>query len=271
MAKYNLSDKKLINDFAKLCLENKFYESHNIICAQAKLTPEQGNQSQQQVRHMVDYQIQRGVAAPVVGELLRIENTFLHIRDIANYLPEQATQVIRNLDQTIPLLYGKNQWLAINKMKNIYHLSGERPLEYSINNQDGFVNKVTFLNKLLKKKQNPPLAPEYISHLKEELSAHGVASIDEKLSQPTANPQRITLHNDRIFLVDNTAWSRTKKFQAKSQSYLQLNNLYKLARDYDNAKVAQLQYHKFTAATNKSAKFNPTAQEQRSQEEWLYR
>ena len=90
MADYSMQDKLILNRTAALCREYRFYESRRDIVQTAGLPPETAKLSISELRQIVDSRIANKVTPPVVGEMLRIESTFRHIRDIHNYNCRQA-------------------------------------------------------------------------------------------------------------------------------------------------------------------------------------
>lgn len=271
MAKFGTQDRILINEVAGLCLNNRFYDSHRVISQKAGLTSEQAELPKAQLRMLINYNIGRGTIAPVVGELLRIENTFMHARDIEQYNQEQASAIIRHMDTTLPLLNDKNLWLARHKMKNIFHHSGRNAIEYSINKQPNAVEQVKFINHMLKSKKNPLLNPNYTLLLRQELSAKRINQIDQEVQNGANNEQRIALNEEKIFMIDNTGWNRSKKFLNKSNAYQALSQSYLSKHDYHKAKTAEAQHEKFLSAYEKSLKFSKAYAEKQAQDDWNYR
>ena len=269
MAKLSLQDKIILNKVAELCLNNRFYESHQIISEKAKLTPEQSDLPKAQLRQLIDYKIKRGITPPIVGELLRIENTFIHARDIETYNQEQASAIIRHMDATLPNLNSKNLWLAKRKMTNIFHYSGRKSVESSLNEHHECIEKVKFINYMLKSKKNPPLNPNYITLLRHDISATRINVINEALRSSINNEQKISLNEEKIFLVDNTGWPRSQKFLHKSIAYKDLSLAYNIRRDSGKARAASMQHIKFLAAHDKSIKFSKAYAEKQAEEEWL--
>lgn len=271
MAKFSTQDRILINEVAGRCLNNRFYDSHRIISHKAGLTSEQAELPKAQLRMLINYNIGRGTMAPVIGELLRIENTFMHARDIEQYNQEQASAIIRHMDATLPLLDNKNLWLATHKMKNIFHHTGRKAIEYTINEQPTPFEQIKFINHMLKSKKNPLLNPNYTLLLRQELSAKRIGQIDHELKNGTNNEQKIALNEEKIFMIDNTGWNRSKKFLNKSNAYQALSKSYTIKHDFHKAKAAEAQYDKFLSAYEKSLKFSKSLAQKQAQDEWNYR
>lgn len=193
MADYSMQDKLILNRTAALCREYRFYESRRDIVQTAGLPPETAKLSISELRQIVDSRIANKVTPPVVGEMLRIESTFRHIRDIHNYNCRQAGAVIGQLDRTLPCLDNKNLWFAIRKMEQIYHLGGYEHFRYKLNEHPKAVDKVRLLNRMLKDKKNPLPAPNYAEEIKRQISTEGIRSINEELKKPKSAAEKSTL------------------------------------------------------------------------------
>lgn len=217
MADYSMQDKLILNRTAALCREYRFYESRRDIVQTAGLPPETAKLSISELRQIVDSRIANKVTPPVVGEMLRIESTFRHIRDIHNYNCRQAGAVIGQLDRTLPCLDNKNLWFAIRKMEQIYHLGGYEHFRYKLNEHPKAVDKVRLLNRMLKDKKNPLPAPNYAEEIKRQISTEGIRSINEELKKPKSAAEKIHLNEEKIYLIDNSGWSRSQRFLAKTR------------------------------------------------------
>lgn len=193
------------------------YESRRDIVQTAGLPPETAELSISELRQIVDSRIANKVTPPVVGEMLRIESTFRHIRDIHNYSCQQASLVIGQLDRTLPCLDNKNLWFAIRKMEQIYHLGGYEHFRYKLNEHPKAVDKVRLLNRMLKDKKNPLPAPNYAEEIKRQISTEGIRSINEELKKPKSAAEKIRLNEEKIYLIDNSGWSRSQRFLAKTR------------------------------------------------------
>ena len=206
MAEYSMQDKLILNRTAALCREYRFYESRRDIVQTAGLPPETAKLSISELRQIIDSRIANKVTPPVVGEMLRIESTFRHIRDIHNYNCRQAGAVIGQLDRTLPCLDNKNLWFAIRKMEQIYHLGGYEHFRYKLNEHPKAVDKVRLLNRMLKNKKNPLPAPNYAEEIKRQISTEGIRTINEELKKTKSAAEKIRLNEEKIYLIDNSGW-----------------------------------------------------------------
>lgn len=269
MAEYNVQEKFTLNHTVALCLENRFNEAHRCMLQQAGLSQLNGTITTPEIRKIINERIKQGVAPAVSGEMLRIENTFLYIRDIEQYNQEQAQSIISNLDQTLPLLNEKNNWIAMKKMENIFHLSGQPHIYHELGNYPKAIDKVRLLNRKLKNKKEPILTPAYFGELKKRISNEAIKSINKELEAPQSNAERIHLNKEKIYLIDNSGWSRNQRFLAKSETYHKLANLYNDSNEPEQAQDAVDKRNQFMGAYKKTIQFSNSFKQNKNYEDWL--
>lgn len=271
MADYSTRDKLILNRMFALCREYRFYESRRDIVQAAGLSPETAELSISELRRVIDSRIANKVTSPVVGEMLRIESTFRHIRDIRSYNQRQAGVVIGHLDRTLPCLDNKNLWFALRKMDQIYHLGGYEHFRFKLNEHPKAVDKVCLLNRMLKDKKNPLPAPNYTEEIKRKISTEGILAINEELKKPKSAAEKIRLNEEKIYLIDNSGWSRSQRFLAKNQTYNALYSIHSQIGNSDKAAQAQEKGTRFFSAYQKTLRFNPEYRRQQAYEEWQYK
>ncbi len=271
MAEYSIQDKLILNRTAALCREYRFYESRRDIIQTAGLPPETAKLSISELRQIIDSRIANKVTPPVVGEMLRIESTFRHIRDIHNYNCRQAGAVIGQLDRTLPCLDNKNLWFAIRKMEQIYHLGGYEHFRYKLNEHPKAVDKVRLLNRMLKNKKNPLPAPNYAEEIKRQISTEGIRTINEELKKTKSAAEKIRLNEEKIYLIDNSGWSRSQRFLAKNQTYNALYGIHSQIGNDNKAAQALEKCTRFFSAYQKTLQFNPEYRRRQVYEEWEYK
>ena len=220
MAEYSIQDKLILNRTAALCREYRFYESRRDIVQTAGLPPETAKLSISELRQIIDSRIANKVTPPVVGEMLRIESTFRHIRDIHNYNCRQAGAVIGQLDRTLPCLDNKNLWFAIRKMEQIYHLGGYEHFRSKLNEPPKAVDKVRLLNRMLKNKKNPLPAPNYAEEIKRQISTEGIRTINEELKKfnPELAARPMLVAGNKCDLTDDETVEEFARF-VQDQGY----------------------------------------------------
>lgn len=271
MNKCSIKDKLAINHMFALCREYRFCDSRKEIIRSAGLPPETAELSISELRQIVDSRIANKVTPPVVGEMLRIESTFRHIRDIHNYNCRQAGAVIGQLDRTLPCLDDKNLWFAIRKMEQIYHLGGHKHFYHKLNECPKAFDKVRLLNRMLKDKKNPLPAPNYAEEIKRQISTEGIRTINEELKKPKSAAEKIRLNEEKIYLIDNSGWRRSQRFLAKNQTYNALYGLHSQIGNDNKAAQALEKCTRFFSAYQKTLQFNPEYRRRQAYEEWKYK
>ena len=271
MTDFNEQEKLRLNRMVALCREYRFNESRQEIIKSAGLPIQSTNLSITELRKTIDARIENKVTSPLVGEMLRIESTFRYVRDIETYNQSQAAKIIANLDKTIPYLDNKNLWFVTHKLNQIYHFSGQEHFRYKINDHPKAVDKVRILNRMLKDKKNPPLTPNYITEFKKQISINGINEINQLLEK-TQNPhEKIRLNEEKIYLIDNSGWSRSQRFLNKSSTYGELNKLYEQINNSAKAKDMVEKQNLFRKAYQKAKKFHPDYRNKQAQEDWDYK
>ena len=139
--------------------------------------------------------------------------------------------------RTLPCLDNKNLWFAIRKMEQIYHLGGYEHFRYKLNEHPKAVDKVRLLNRMLKNKKNPLPAPNYAEEIKRQISTEGIRTINEELKKTKSAAEKIRLNEEKIYLIDNSGWSRSQRFLAKNQTYNALYGIHSQIGN-DNKAVA---------------------------------
>ena len=254
-----------------LSREYRFGESRHEIIKAASLPQQYATFSIPELRKTIDARIKNQVTPPIVSEMLRIESTFRHIRDIENFNPNQAAKIIKNLDETIPYLDNKNLWFVTHKLNQIYHFSGQEHFHYKINDHPKAVDKVRILNRMLKDKKNPPLTPNYITEFKKQISTDGINEINQLLEKPSTPDEKIRLNEEKIYLIDNSGWYRSQRFLNKSIAYGELNKLYAQTGNPNKAKDMAEKQNLFRKAYQKAQKFHPDYRNKQAQDDWDYR
>lgn len=271
MTDFSMQEKLRLNRMVALCREYRFNESRQEIIKNAGLPPQSANLSITELRKTIDARIENKVASPLVGEMLRIESTFHYLRDIETYNQPQAKKIIQNLDKTIPYLDSKNLWFVTNKMNQVYHLSGEKHFRYKLNETPKNIDKVRLLNRMLKDKKKQALTPNYINEFKKQISINGINEINQLLEK-TQNPhEKIRLNEEKIYLIDNSGWSRSQRFLNKSIAYGELNKLYTQTGNSNKAKDMAEKQNLFRKAYQKAQKFHPDYRNKQAQDDWDYR
>lgn len=271
MVNYSAQDKLTLNRMVALCREYRFYESRQNIIQAANLPPQTAELSISELRRIIDSRIANKVTPPIVGEMLRIESTFRYIRDIRDYSQQQAAIIIGQLDRTLPCLDNKNLWFALHKMEQIYHLSGYKHFRYQLNEHPKAVDKVRRLNQMLKDKKNPLPAPNYAKEIKKQISAEGIQTINKELTKTKSAAEKIRLNEEKIYLIDNSGWSRSQRFLAKNQTYNALYGIYLQTGNNSKAAQAKEKCARFFDAYQKTRQFSPEYHSRQSYEEWLYK
>ena len=271
MAEYSMQDKLILNRTAALCREYRFYESRRDIVQTAGLPPETAKLSISELRQIIDSRIANKVTPPVVGEMLRIESTFRHIRDINNYNQQQTAVIIRHLDRIFPYLNKQNLWHVSRKMEQIYHLSGQEHFYHKLNKQIKNADKVRLLNRLLKNKKAPLPAPNYAETIKRKICDDGIKTINEELQQPKSDNEKISLCEEKIYLIDNSGWNRSQRFLAKNQTYNALYGIHSQIGNDNKAAQALEKCTRFFSAYQKTLQFNPEYRRRQAYEEWEYK
>ena len=271
MAKYNFRDKYILNRMVALCRKYRFNESRQEIIKTAGLPIEAGSLSIAELRNLVDSRIANNVAAPIVGEMLRIESTFRYIRDIHTYNQQQVTTITGHLDATFPYLDDQNLWFVRRKMEQIYHLSGHENFRNKLQKQTKAVDKVRLLNRLIKNKKTPLLTPNYAEKIKNEICSEEIQHINEELKKTKSFTEMIRLNEEKIYLIDNSGWSRSQRFLAKNQTYNALYPLYAQTGNNYKADQARKNSSRFFSAYQKTKQFDPEYRYKKAEEEWEYR
>ncbi len=271
MTDFNEQEKLRLNRMVALCREYRFNESRQEIIKSAGLPIQSTNLPITELRKTIDARIENKVTSPLVGEMLRIESTFRYVRDIETYNQSQAAKIIANLDKTIPYLDNKNLWFVTHKLNQIYHFSGQEHFRYKLTEQTKTIDKVRLLNRIIKDKKNPPLTPNYITEFKKQISTDGINEINQLLEK-TQNPhEKIRLNEEKIYLIDNSGWSRSQRFLNKSSTYGELNKLYEQINNSAKAKDMAEKQNIFRKAYQKAQKFHPDYRNKQAQEDWDYR
>ena len=271
MTDFNTKEKLILNHMVGLSREYRFGESRHEIIKAASLPQQYATFSIPELRKIIDTRIKNQVTPPIVSEMLRIESTFRHIRDIENFNPNQAEKKKKNLDETIPYLNNKNLWFILHKMNQIYHFSGEKHFRYKLNETPKNIDKVRLLNRMLKDKKKQALTPNYINEFKKQISINGINEINQLLEK-TQNPhEKIRLNEEKIYLIDNSSWSRSQRFLNKSSTYGELNKLYEQINNSAKAKDMVEKQNLFRKAYQKAQKFHPDYRNKQAQEDWDYR
>ena len=269
MVAYNSQEKAELNHMVALCREYRFHETRRNIVQTAGLPLEAARLSIPELRRAVEAQIAAKKAPALAGEMLRIESTFRHVRDINNYNQQQTAVIISHLDRIFPYLNKQNLWHVSRKMEQIYHLSGQEHFYHKLNKQPKTTDKVRLLNRLIKDKKAPLPAPNYAETIKRKICDDGIKTINEELQQSKSDNEKIGLCEEKIYLIDNSGWSRSQRFLAKHQTYKALHALYARTGNENKAAQALKKENSFLSAYQKTQRFHPEFRARQAYEEWL--
>ena len=148
---------------------------------------------------------------------------------------------------------------------------GYEHFRYKLNEHPKAVDKVRLLNRMLKNKKNPLPAPNYAEEIKRQISTEGIRTINEELKKTKSAAEKIRLNEEKIYLIDNSGWSRSQRFLAKNQTYNALYGIHSQIGNDNKAAQALEKCTRFFSAYQKTLQFNPEYRRRQAYEEWEYK